>query len=105
VATLENLKTWIERDIRPRRWTVAIIEDADRSFHCEVTAGRHVFTIAANADDYYLGCTCRSRFNARGETHPRFADLPDGSLNTETWEAIVTAMKRLEIRPYRGHGL
>ena len=105
MATLNELKAWIDRDCRARRWRVELATVAERSLCCQITAERYVFTVTAEVDDDYLGCTCRTRFSAPGENHYRFADLPDGRLVAETWESILAHMKQMEIRPFRGRAL
>lgn len=100
-----DVMSWIDRDIRPRRWAVQVVEQSDHTLTCLVTASRYVFTIFADAAENYLGCTCCTRQHNPGEHHPRFADLPDGKLTAEAWQQIVQEMRRMEIRPFRGPGL
>ncbi len=80
-------------------------EPPSTELSCRITGKRYEFTVSASLDDDYLGCTCRTRRPAAGESHPRFADLADGRLAAETWQAILADMSRMEVRPYRGPGL
>jgi hypothetical protein len=105
MATLDDVKSWITRDTRRRRWAVELVSQTEHSLICHVTADRYMFTIQADVAENYLGCTCCTRQHKPGENHPRFADLPDGKLAAETWQQIIQEMKRMEIRPFRGPGL
>jgi hypothetical protein len=99
MATLDDIKQWFDRDLRSR---VTLIPPADPDSF-QFRTDQFVYTVTVK--DNWLGCTCRTRFNAPGEDHPRFADLPDGPLTEETWQQIVEEIKRMEIKTYRGLAL
>ena len=101
MPTLDDVKQWIDRDVRPRRWRIEIAKESDREVTIHVTGRKYIFTVSASLEDDYLGCMCRTRFNVPGKGHPLFADLPDGKLSEETWQAILTDMKQMEVQPYR----
>src|SRR5215475_5456739 len=105
MASLDDLKQWIDRDLKPGRWSVEVVRDDDRELAYWITGRRYEFTVSASLRDDYLGCICRTRPPKRGKSHPGFADLADGRLTEQTWQAILADMQRMEVEPYRGPGL
>jgi hypothetical protein len=92
------VKAWIARDLRNRVTFIPSDNAEDVCFRTD----RYIYTVTVRDD--WIGCTCRTRFNAPGKGHPLFADLPDGKPE-ETWQAILGEIKRMEIKPYRGRAL
>ncbi|MFT3920963.1 MAG: hypothetical protein QM778_00355 [Myxococcales bacterium] len=105
MASLDELKQWIERDVQPRRWRIEITNESSGEVTFHFTGRSHIFIVSASVANDYLGCTCRTHFNVPGKGHPQFADLADGKLAEQTWQAILTDMKQMELQPYRGPGL
>src|SRR5262249_3770041 len=100
-----ELKSWIKRDIGPRRWRVAYVVASDEMLFCRITANQHVFSIFATADTDHLGCVCRTKRFVPGHRHSPLATLADGCLNAETWQNIFADMKRMEARVFQGPAL
>lgn len=106
---LDELKKWLGRDLASaaarKGWTIESRQDSPTVFICQIASPSYEYTITANTALDYLDCICRTRRNAPGTNHPLFKDLPDGKLSEQTWRAIVSEIKRMELRPFRGRAL
>jgi hypothetical protein len=105
MAGLDELKIWIDRDLAGRDWRIEAGDDTAIQLSRRVTSDAFIYTISANTAKDYLGCVCRTRYNAPGQRHPLFKDLPDGKLTEATWQAILAEIRRLEIQPFPGPAL
>ncbi len=89
MATIEDLKSWIERDIT--RFSPS--ENHTQEKTLENGTRFLIFTnenrYSLYAKDGHLGCQGRSRKPRAGEDWSRGNDLADGPLSEETWRKIL----------------
>lgn len=107
MATIENLRSWMERDLSrfgklqehtlecelsatktERRYTVAIYTDANRYA---------IHAVERTSHAKYLGCIASSRKPRAGEDCHRGRDLADGPLSEETWRRILADIVSYEM--------
>ena len=102
MATIEDLKVWIENDLTYRSPASKKIHDITKEsltkhpqnhpyYRIEIFTFTNRYTIYAveRPDGGYLGCGATSRKSRTGEDWLRGNDLPDGKLTKDTWNKIL----------------
>lgn len=102
MATIEDLKAWIEDDFGRRGLAEYKIHDVTEEWTAEhpkenpyhrikIYTFINYYTISATEEDDggYLGCVSTARKSRPGEDWLRGNDLPDGKLTKETWDNII----------------
>ena len=117
--TIEDLKTWIEEDLGTRGETenyIQVVEDGgeghgdgnyEHRFKFRMYTFENAYAIVAieRPDKGYLGCVVSRRKPRAGEDWNRGNDLPDGTLNRETWDKILKAIVIYELEELSPVGL
>lgn len=102
MATIEDLKVWIENDLGRRGPASRKIHDITEEwltknpqdnpyYRIQIFTFTNRYTIFAieRSDGGYLGCGSSSRKSRPGEDWIRGNDLPDGKLTKDTWNNIL----------------
>lgn len=97
MATIKDLKSWIEQDIvrfGQSKTHIEIIGDSNPCYFFEFrfyTDNNRYTIIARNYPDEktYLGCMASNRKTRAGEDWYRGSDLADGDLSSKTWHRIL----------------
>ena len=114
MATIEDLRSWIERDIRRGGgWdkNVEVIEFEMTSCRIRFYTDTNCYGISArdpqktrgpgevtsDFDDGYLGCIASTRKPRAGEAWTRGNDLADGPLSEDTWRCILADIVAYEL--------
>lgn len=101
--TMQNLQKWIDRDL-PRSKIDVVFHTGTvggcNEYKCYIYTDNNKYAIYANDKDDkgYLGCMSQSRRHRPGEDWFRGNDLPDGPLTEKTWNAIMKAIVRYELK-------
>ena len=105
--SMEKLQKWIDRDIPRSKCDVQLAcgtVGAGEEYKFYIYTETNKFAIYARytgdtgEDDSYLGCVAQSRKSRPGEDWFRGNDLPDGPLTEKTWNAILKAIIRYELK-------
>lgn len=116
MATLQDLRNWIERDlgrfapidehVEVVSWHQRVTEPGPREPICVAEAHVKIYTdinrysIHAREgidDTGYLGCTSSSRKSRAGEDWHRGSDLADGPFHKGTWHRILADIVSYEM--------
>ena len=101
MATIEDLKSWIERDItrfspsedhlKINKDTLPVDAAAENIFRFWIFTDNNKYAVAAReaGEGGYLGCIASSRKPRAGEDWNRGNDLNDGDLSEQTWHEIL----------------
>ena len=100
MATIKDLKSWIERDLTrfsdSKDCVLEIPDDPKLNqpddclkIRIFTDTNRYGISAAERDDDGYLGCIASSRKPRAGEDWTRGRDLADGDLSEETWHEIL----------------
>lgn len=102
MATIEDLKVWIEDDLTYRSPASKKIHDVTEEWvtkHSQnhpyhriqffTFTNRYTIYAVERPDGGYLGCGASSRKSRPGEDWFRGNDLPDGKLTKDTWNKIL----------------
>ncbi len=119
MATIENFRTWFERDLGDAiHYRVEMVEDSggpldltpnpespvvlqDRRQVIRIFTHTNAYSITAveSVDgSTYLGCVSKSRKERAGENWHRGNDLPDGEMTEETWRQILCRIVSYELQ-------
>lgn len=94
--------------IGPDKIQIIEYDDNGSKLKIKLFTSEYSYTISANAATYihngYVGCIASRRKSNAGEEQLRGNDLPDGSLNYETFTRIMFAivgyeLEKINIRP------
>ena len=101
--TMSNLQKWIDRDIPRSKCDVQLAcgtVGASEEYKFYIYTETNKFAIYANdaGEKGYLGCVAQSRKSRPGEDWFRGNDLPDGPLTEKTWNSIMKAITRYELK-------
>lgn len=107
MATIEDLRSWIERDItrfaNPDNH-LSVVEDSHGKFRFHMFTDNNQYHVVAREsfepsftndgrvaleEKGYLGCTASSRKPRAGEDWTRGRDMADGPLEEGTWDRIL----------------
>lgn len=114
MATIEDLHSWMERDLRRGGGfakNVEVVEFGMRSCSLRIYTDTNRYGITArdpdkmrdpdsmthHYDDGYLGCVAACRKPRAGEDWTRGNDLADGPLTEDTWRAILADIVSYEL--------
>lgn len=105
MATVNDLKNWINRDLTPKFGSDETYLEIVGSFHdglkFRIYTTTNQYSIKAHdAEPHcrsYLGCTATCRKPRAGEDWTRGNDLADGELTEETWHSILADIIRYEL--------
>jgi len=117
MATIVDVKQWIEHDLRrflrtdtmkdrEARTTknpfIEVREDVPGVFRFRIYTDTNWYSIVAREGNTitspgYLGCIAKSRKPRAGEDVHRGSDLPDGPINRDTWTKILFAIVSYEM--------
>lgn len=94
MTPIEQVKTWVERDLS--RWSklADFVDDAGED-RIRIYTDKNSYAIYAK--DGYLGCMASARKPRAGEDWTRGNDLPDGPLSEETWRRILCDIVSYEL--------
>lgn len=101
--TMTNLQKWIDRDIPRSKCDVELACGTVGGFDeykFYIYTDNNKYAIYANnkTEQGYLGCVAQSRKYRPGEDWFRGNDLPDGPLTEKTWNSILKAIVRYELK-------
>ena len=103
--TMENLQKWIQRDLPRSKCDVQLAcgevgENGYEKYKFYIYTETNKYAIYANdsGPKGYLGCVAQSRKSRPGEDWFRGNDLPDGPLTEKTWNSIMKAIVRYELK-------
>lgn len=108
MATLQDLRLWIERDLsrfsRTQDHLQELVTDPDKEvgrttwrFCLYTDNNRYVFRATESPESDYLGCIASSRKPRAGEDWNRGRDLMDGPLTEQTWRKILADIVSYEM--------
>lgn len=115
MASIENFKTWLQRDLSrfgKNETHIEIVQDASsepvqpsqateqRIMKIHLYTNTNCYAITAHErtnDNGYLGCISSTRKPRAGEDWTRGSDLADGSLNETTWHKILADIVSYEM--------
>lgn len=115
MATLKDLRSWIERDLSRFGKLEDHLHDRGEENDPQIFDHTWRFSIYTDNNEYaivaierklgrsYLGCISKSRKPRAGEDWHRGRDLADGGLSDETWHRILADIVSYEM--VRVHGL
>lgn len=105
MANIQDVLKWAKRDLdRYGKDTIEVdmnygIVGGDEYLKFYVYTDNNKYAIVANTknENGYLGCVASSRKKRAGENWYRGNDLPDGELNEQTWNNIVSGIISYEL--------
>ena len=101
--TIANLQKWIDGELPRSKIDVQLAcgtVDGYEEYKFYIYTETNKYAIYANTETErgYLGCVAQSRKSRPGEDWFRGNDLPDGPLTKKTWDEIMKAIVRYELK-------
>ena len=101
--TMKDLQKWIEKDIPRSKCDVQLACGTvdgynEYKFYLYTETNKYAIYAKTDSENGYLGFIAESRKARPGEDWLRGNDLPDGPLTKKTWDAIMLAIVRYELK-------